>query len=109
MLEVVVPDLLEFVLVMGTLAMGFAVVLFFNNIGTDASEFGLHDDGQVSPFFPFIGMIQSIFLFAFLQDVDYDAYKHTYANIAIFVTFVLAIGACAGLHLVLSCRVPPVG
>ena len=45
-------------------------------------------------------MMQSVFLFAFVQDADYDAYKHTYANITIFVAFVLAIGACAALRLV---------
>ena len=102
MLEIVVYDLREFILVMGTLVMGFAVILFFNNIGTDASEFGFHDDGQDSPFYPYTNMLQSMFLFAFVQDVDYDAYKHTYANIAIYVAFVLAIGACATSGLILS-------
>ena len=105
MLETVVFDLREFVLVMGTLVMGFAMVLFFINFGTDASEFGFHDDGQDSPFDPFTSVLQSMFLFAFVQDVDYDAYKHTYANIAIYVAFVLAIGACATSGLILSCLV----
>ena len=105
MLETVVFDLREFVLVMGTLVMGFAMVLFFINFGTDASEFGFHDDGQDSPFDPFTSVLQSMFLFAFVQDVDYDAYKLKNSNIVIYVGFVLAIGACATLGLVLSCRV----
>jgi len=93
-IETVVIDLKEFIVVMGTLVMAFAVILFFNNIGTDASEFGFHDDGQDSPFYPYTNMLQSMFLFAFVQDVDYDAYKLKNSNIAIYEAFVLAIGTC---------------
>ena len=96
MLEVVIPDLREFVFVLGTIVMGFAFALFFNNYGTDVSEFGFHDDGAGNPFWPFANIIQSVFLFAFVQEMDYDAYKHTPVNITIFTAFVLAIGASAG-------------
>ena len=90
MLRGMATALAPFFVVMGVILTMFAHLFYFRNSEIDASEFGFHDDGAPTPFYPLATLYKSLFLLAFVGDFDADAFPTDW-DICLLVSFIVLV------------------
>lgn len=90
MLIKIVKDLKQFVIVLAVIFLAFTQVLYIRLGPLPSESYGFHDDGAPSPFRTFPVTLQSMYLLAFVGDLDTDAYP-TALDKLILLLFIFVI------------------